>query len=42
MHDLELGQESYDILKMLQLQNWRFRFGFHGSDLNLSRDFHRI
>jgi hypothetical protein len=47
MHDLEIGQGSYGTLKMLRLQNRRFRFetggsGFHGSDPNLNQDFNRI
>jgi hypothetical protein len=47
-HDLELGQGSYVILKMLhaikpQLPVWETgESGFHGSDPNLSQDFHRI
>jgi hypothetical protein len=47
-HDLELGRESYGILKMLQAVKsevpvWETGgSGFHGSDLNLSQDFHRI
>jgi hypothetical protein len=48
MHDLDIGQESYDILKMfhavkLEVPIWKTRgSGFHRSDPNLTRDFHHI
>jgi hypothetical protein len=48
MHDLELGRGSNGILKKLQAAKsevpiWKTGgSGFHGSDPNLSQDFHRI
>jgi hypothetical protein len=48
MHDLELGRGSNGILKMLhaakpEVPVWETGgSGFHGSDLNLSQDFHCI
>jgi hypothetical protein len=47
-HDLELIRESCDILKMLyaaksEVSVWETGGSdFHGSDLNLSQDFHHI
>jgi hypothetical protein len=47
-HYLELGQESYAILKMLKAAKlevpvWKTGWsGFYGSNPNLSQDFYRI